>query len=145
MRLSGPKVLLLSIALVISCRDSTGPTTVSARFELNDIDGRALPTPPALTPGLRPIILSGTITLDKSGNAEVVEHQTQWNGADFTSTIIYHYRISDTHIDFAIPPAPIDPIGNPPKGTITAAGLTLEMGLFDSQPILYHYRVAKSP
>ena len=145
MRLLSRNVFLLSLSLafVISCRDSSGPATVSARFELNDIDGRALPTPPAFTPGLTPTILSSTITLDEAGNAAVTVHRTEWDGRDVTSTSDYTYKITGSRIEFASPPCP--PNANcviPPKGTLLFGRLSLEMGHVNSDPILYNYRLA---
>jgi hypothetical protein len=143
MRLPGPKVLLLSIAFVISCRDSTGPTTVSARFELNDIDGRALPTPPAFTPGLTPTILSSTATLDRAGNAAITVHETAWDGSDVTFTSNYTYRITGSRVDLTCSP-PYNPYAlcAPLKGTFFFGRLSLEMGHVNSDPILYNYRFA---
>ena len=148
MHLPGRKIFLLSLplslAVVISCRDSSGPATVSARFELNDIDGRALPTPPAFTPGLTPTILSSTITLDEAGNAAVTVHRTEWDGRDVTSTTNYTYKITDSRIEFAYSP-PCPPNANcvlPPKGTLFLGRLSLEMGHVNSDPILYNYRLA---
>ena len=144
MHLSYRKTALLIAFTSFACRDATGPGTLSAQFELTDINGRALPTYPAPTPGLTPTILSGSVVLDKNGEAVIIEHQTQWNGADFTSTIHFTYKITANQIEFQLPPAPIDPI-TPPRGTISAAGLTLEMGRFGSGVILYDYRVVHSP
>jgi hypothetical protein len=148
MHLLSRKIFLLSLplsfAFVISCRDSFGPGMVSGRFELNDIDGRALPTPPAFTPGLTPTILSSTITLDKAGNAAVTVHRTEWDGRDVTSTSNYTYKLTDSHIEFDFsppcPPNALCPI--PPKGTLLLGRLSLEMGHVNSDPILYNYRIA---
>ena len=146
MRLPGRTFFLvsLSLAFVISCRDSSGPATVSGRFELNDIDGRALPTPPAFTPGLTPTILSSTITLDEAGNAAVTVHRTEWDGRDVTSTINYTYKITDSRIEFDYSlPCPLNAnCVNPPKGTLFMGRLSLEMGYVNSDPIFYNYRLA---
>src|SRR5258705_12061735 len=136
-------LLSLSLAFIISCRDSSGPAAITARFELNNIDGRALPTPPAFTPGLTPTILSSTITLDEAGNAAVTEHRTEWDGRDVTSTSDYTYKITGSHIEIASPPFP--PQANcviPPKGTLFLGRLSLEMGHVNSTAILYNYRLA---
>jgi hypothetical protein len=137
-------LLSLSLAFLISCRDSSGPAAVSARFELNDIDGRALPTPPAFTPGLTPNILSSTITLDEAGNAAVTVHRTEWDGRDVTFTNHYTYKITGSRIEFDYSP-PCPPNANcvsPPKGTLFLGRLSLEMGYVNSDPILYNYRRA---
>lgn len=144
MRLAGQKVFLLLIPCILACRDTSGPSTVSARFVLHDVNGRSLPTYFSATPGLTLTILSSTVVLDRTGQAVVTEHQTLWNGSDFTSTINYTYKISGTQITFALPPAPIDPARNPPKGTITSAGLTLEMAQSGSFSVLYDYQLDAS-
>jgi hypothetical protein len=143
-------LLSLSLAFVISCRDSSGPATVSARFELNDIDGRALPTPPAFTPGLTPTILSSTITLDEAGNAAVTVHRTEWDGRDVTSTSHYTYKItgsspiggSNIEFDYSPPCPPNALCARPPRGSLFMGRLSLEMGYVNSDPILYNYRLA---
>ena len=137
-------LLSLSLAFVISCRDSSGPAIVSAQFELNDIDGRALPTPPAFTPGLTPTILSSTITLDQAGNAAVTVHRTEWDGRDVTSTNHYTYKITGSRIEFDYsPPCPPNALcSGPPKGTLFLGRLSLEMGYVNSDPIFYNYRLA---
>ena len=136
-------LLSLSLAFVISCRDSSGPAAVTARFELNDIDGRALPTPPAFTPGMTPTILSSTITLDDAGIAAVTVHRTEWDGRDVISTSNYTYKITGTHIEFDYsPPCPPNALCvAPPKGTLFLGRLSLEMGYVQSTPILYNYRL----
>jgi len=144
MRLPSRTVFLVSLAFVISCRDSSGPATVTARFELNDIDGRALPTPPAFTPGLTPTILASTITLDEAGIAAVTVHRTEWDGRDVTSTTNYTYKITGTQIEFDYsPPCPPNALcARPPRGTLFMGRLSLEMGYVNSDPILYNYRIA---
>jgi len=144
MRLPSRTVFLVSLAFVISCRDSSGPAAVTARFELNDIDGRALPTPPAFTPGLTPTILSSTITLDEAGNAAVTVHRTEWDGRDVTSTTNYTYKITGSQIEFDFsPPCPPNALcARPPRGTLFMGRLSLEMGYVNSDPILYNYRLA---
>ena len=143
MRLVSQRVFLLALAFVMSCRDSSGPATVSASFELTDIDGRSLPTPPAFTPGLTPTILSSTVTLDASGNATMVEHRTEWNGADATSTTHYTYKITDSRIEFETsPPCPPNAMcAGPPSGTLFLGRMSLVMGHVNSDPIIYNYRL----
>jgi hypothetical protein len=144
MHLSSRKAFLFTLALVIACRDSTGPAVVLARFELTDIDGRALPTPPAFTPGLTPTILSSTVTLDEAGNATIIEHRTEWDGSDVTYTSHYTYKISGSQIEFDyFPPCPPNALcAAPPKGTFFLDRLSLEMGRINTDPILYNYRLA---
>src|SRR5689334_12605822 len=56
MRLNRLSILLA--AVVLGCSHATEPTHVDGVYNLNDIDGRKLPTPPAFTPGLTPTVLS---------------------------------------------------------------------------------------
>lgn len=146
MRLRSRNVFLLplSLAFIISCREPSGPAVVTARFELNDIDGRALPTPPAFTPGLTPTILSSTVTLDDAGFAAVTVHRTEWDGRDVTSTSHYTYKITGSQIEFDFsPPCPPNALcARPPRGTLFMGRLSLEMGYVNSDPILYNYRLA---
>lgn len=128
--------------IATACTDSTGPKTVAARFVLHDINGRLLPTYPAATPGLTPTILEGTVTLEASGRATVVEHRTEWNGVDATYTTPYTYTIENNVVEFAplepCPPAAI--CAGPPSGTLSLAfgRLSLNMGGAEF-PIIYNY------
>ena len=142
MNLSSRKFFFLALALVIACRDSTGPAVVLAQFELTDINGRALPTPQANTP--TPIILSSTVTLDEAGNATIIERRTEGGGAEVTYTSHYTYTITGDQIEFDYsPPCPPNALcAAPPKGTFLLDRLSLEMGRINTDPILYNYRLA---
>ena len=144
MNLSSRKLFFLALALVIACRESTGPAVVLARFELIDIDGRALPTPPAVTPGETATILASTVTLDELGNATIVEHRTQWDGSDATLTSHYTYNITGDQIEFDyLQPCPPNALcAAPPKGRFFLDRLSLEMGRINTDPILYNYHLA---
>lgn len=141
MHLTSRKVVLLSLALVIACRESTGPAAVAAQFELTDIDGRPLPTPPAFTPGLTPTILSGTVALDATGNATIVEHRTEWNGVDAIYTSHYTYKITGSRIEFELsPPCPPNAIcSGAPSGTFSLGRMSLIRGYVNTNPITYNY------
>jgi hypothetical protein len=146
MNLSSRKFFFLALALVIACRESTGPAVVLAQFELTDINGRALPTPPANTPGLTPIILSSTVTLDELGHATIIEHRTQWDGSDATLTSHYTYKITGSQIEFDyLQPCPPNALcAAPPKGTFFLDRLSLEMGRINTDPILYNYHLTRN-
>jgi len=143
MHLTGQKSLFLAVVFAFACTDSSGPGAVTARFELNDINGRPLPTYPAATPGLTPTILSSTLIFDQTGQATITEHRTEWNGIDATVVTKYTYRISDNEILFSylIPCPPNANCIAPPKGTFLLNRLSLEMGHLDSLVILYNYRL----
>jgi len=140
MRLRCQKSLLLLALFTLACHDATGPQTVNARFELQNIDGRPLPTPPAFTPGMTPTILSSVITLDQSGTASFTEHRTEWNGVDAVYQWTYTYKIVGDRIAFEAPPCPPNAIcADPPTGRIFINRMTLEAGHINSTPILYNY------
>ena len=142
MRLDCQKTFLILVVSVVACTSTSGPEAITARFELSNIDGRPLPTPPAFTPGLTPTILSGTVLLDSYGQALFTEHRTEWNGADVTSTTNYTYSITDSHIQFEpTVPCPANAIcAAPPSGTILfGTRLSLDMGRVNSDIIHYNY------
>jgi hypothetical protein len=139
MRLSRQNLVLFLLATVVACNDSTGPSTLNARFDLTDIDGRALPTYPAATPGLTPTILSQVLTLNDDGTAVIAEHRTQWDGTDVTLEGHYTYKIANGKIVFRFfCPFNADCI-SPPEGTIFGNKLSLVMGRLDTVPIIYNY------
>ena len=146
MRLISQKAFLLFVLSALACSDTGGPGAVRARFDLDNIDGRSLPTYPAATPGLTPTILSNTVVLNDDGHAAIIEHRTQWNGVDVTDTTTYTYTIAGNEIQFAFsPPCPPNALCiAPPRGTIFGPLLSLEMGHVNSYIIHYNYRLATS-
>ena len=103
MRLSRQKVFLLLLVSGIACSDSTGPETVSAFFTLQTIDGRALPTYIAATPGPTSTIISSSLNLDKTGKAAVIEHRDETFRGDVTDTTTYEYRLHGAQIEITSP------------------------------------------
>jgi hypothetical protein len=93
MRLSRQNAFLLVLVSSIACSDTTGPETVSAFFTLQSIDGRALPTYIAVTPGPSATIISSSLILEKSGKATVIEHRNETFRGDVTDTTNYGYSI----------------------------------------------------
>jgi hypothetical protein len=141
MRLTRKKWFLFALASILACHDSTGPTTITAQFDLTDIDGRPVPTYPAATPGLTPTIISQIVTLNEDGTAVIFEHRTQWDGTDATFDSNYTYQISDGKIAFNFHcPIDADCIA-PPEGTIFGNRLSLVMGRLDNIPITYNYKL----
>jgi hypothetical protein len=137
---------LFSLAcLVIACSDNTGPKTLEAQFVLHDIGGRLLPTYPAATPGLTPTILDGTIALEPSGDATIVEHRTEWNGVDATYSTPYRYQIRGNVVEFSrlepCPPAAI--CAAPPQGRLSLVSKGMSVNMGGTQfPIIYNYERA---
>jgi hypothetical protein len=131
----------LVLASTVACHDSTGPSTITAQFDLTDIDGRPVPTYPAPTPGLTPTIISEVVTLNTDGTAVIVEHLTEWDGTDATFETQYLYGISNGKITFrfkvSCPPG-ADCL-SAPEGTIFGSRLSLVMGALDNVPIIYNF------
>jgi hypothetical protein len=146
MRLSRQKVLVLLLASGIACSDSTGPETVSAFFTLQTIDGRALPTYIAETPGPNATIITSSLILDKTGTATVIEHRDETFRGDVTDTTTYGYTIHGNQIEMgsfclAITTCPVR------TGTVWPFGLSLVINpTSPDYHIVYAYRrVATDP
>ena len=133
---------LAAVCLTVACTSPSEPGSFTARFELNDINGRSLPTYPIATPGLTPTILSSTIVFDQSGVATITEHRTEFDGTDATSATNYAYHLSGNEMVFDfLGPCPANATCiNALKGTLFANRLSLEIGRMDSTVILYNYR-----
>jgi hypothetical protein len=140
MRLSRQKVSLLLLVSGIACSDSTSPNTVSAFFRLQTIDGRALPTYVAATPGPTSTIISSSLTLDETGTAVVIEHRNEMLRGDVTDTTTYGYTIHGNQIEMgmvclAITTCPFR------TGTISPFGLSLVINSTSADShIVYKYR-----
>ena len=145
MRLSCQKAFLLLLISTIGCHDSTGPLTLPAQFELENISGRQLPTYFSTTPGLTPTILSASLTLDNAGKAVMTEHRREFDGTEATITNTFDYRIKDNHIEIgSFEPCPINAmcIGTL-KGTISGETLSLiVVQISINASIIYNYRIA---
>jgi hypothetical protein len=142
MRLSSQKVFLLLLVSGVACSDSTG--TVSTVFSLQAINGRALPTFIAETPGPTTIIISSNLILDKTGTAVVIEHRNEMLRGDVTDTTTYQYRLNGTEIEIDLPIACLGIGSCPPfvwRGTISPLGLSLIINPYSSDShIIYKYR-----
>jgi hypothetical protein len=95
------------------------------------------------TPGLTPIIVSGSLALDDTGRAVMTEHRIEFDAVETTETVDYKYSIVGRQVIFeqlgSCPPAAV--CVGPPVGMISANGLGVEVGLYGSNTIMYHYRV----
>jgi len=143
MRLSCQKASLLVLASTIACSDSTGPRTVSAHFVLQSINGRALPTYLAATPGPSTTIFSSTLTLDRSGNAVITEYRDDMLIGERTYTSTTTYTINGSKIEIAGQACLTYPdcIGQR-AGTIFNNRLNLTINPRMDFPIVYEYRAA---
>ncbi len=104
MRLSCQKVSLLVFASAIACHNATGPSTISAHFVLQSINGRPLPTYLAATPGPTATIISSSLTLDETGKAVIVEHRDDMFVGERTYTSTTSYTIRGLQIEIFAEP-----------------------------------------
>ena len=143
MRLFCRKAPLLLLCLFFACRDSTSPATIVRQFFLNDINGRALPTYMVQTPGLTPVIVSGSLALDNTGRAAMTEHRIEFDGVETTRTVNYKYTLIGRQLVFeqlgSCPGTAM--CAGPPVGTISADGFGVGVDLYGSNTIVYNYRV----
>ena len=145
MRLSCQKAFLLLLVSTIGCTDSTGPLTLPAQFDLENINGRQLPTYFSPTPGLTPTILSASLTLDNAGKAVMTEHRRAFDGTEATITNTFDYKIKDNQIEIgSFEPCPINAICiGTLKGTISGETLSLiVVQVSINGSIVYNYRIA---
>lgn len=143
MRLSRQKVFLVVLVSGIACSDGTGPDSVSAFFMLQTIDGRALPTYIAVTPGPTTTIISSSLILDKTGEAVVIEHRNEMLRGDVTDTTHYLYQLHGTQIEMSVPILCVTLMPCPAvrAGTISSLGLSLVINPNSTDShIVYQYR-----
>jgi hypothetical protein len=127
MRLLCQKVLLFAALSMVACHDTSGPGELR-QFVLHDVNGRPVPTFLAPTPGETPTIVSGSLILNGAGQAVILEHRIEWDGAehDYTSNYIYKITGSTIVFDRATPCPPNALCAAPPKGTVTAFGVAVD-------------------
>src|SRR6266571_4041450 len=121
------EIFLLCAVATLACHDSAAPAAVSGKFVLNDINGRALPTYPAPTPGLTPTIVSNTLILYKDGTAKTTERCVEWNGVDHTYNWQNTYTRTGIEIEFAYHCPPAAMCTAPPHGKIIGNRLSLDV------------------
>jgi hypothetical protein len=144
MRLLRQKAFLLALVSGIACSDSTGPQTISAFFNLQSIDGRALPTYIANTPGPTTTIISSSLLLDKTGNAVRIEHRNEMLRGDVTDTTTYQYTIHGAQIEIFLPVVCLAIYSCPPfewTGKLSPFALSLVINPYSTDShIVYQYR-----
>jgi hypothetical protein len=149
--LTRKKAFPLLFFSAIACHDSTGPATITAQFELANINGRPVPTYLSPTPGLTPTILSASLTFDRSQKVVMTENRREWDGTETTTTHTFDYRINGNQIAIGcFEPVPTIPgvgvasvvcIGN---YTGTISGRSLSLIVAPPSPdgsITYNYRL----
>jgi hypothetical protein len=143
-RLLRKKAFFLLLVSGIACTDSTGPQTISAFFILQSIDGRALPTFIAQTPGPTTTIISSSLFLDKTGNAVRIEHRNEMLRGDVTDTTTYQYTMHGAQIEIFLPVACLAIYSCPPfewTGKISPFALSLVINPYSTDShIVYQYR-----
>ncbi len=149
MHLSRKKIFPLLFFSAIACHDSTGPVTLPAQFELENINGRPVPTYLSATPGNPPTILSSTLTFDNSRKVVMTEQRQEWNSTETTTTHTFDYRINGNQIQIGCfdPPA-IPGVGVADfvciasyTGTISGKDLSLVVVPLPNGSIVYNYRL----
>jgi len=147
MRLSCQKVSLLLFASIIACHDPTGPSTISAHFVLQSINGRPLPTYLAATPGPTTTIISSDLTLDKAGNAVIIEHRDEMFHGEQTSTYATNYEIRGFEIQLhpQVCLAIIPDCFEGRAGTVFNGRLNMTINHASDFHIVYEYRAAANP
>jgi hypothetical protein len=143
MHLTSRQTFLLLALSVIACRDTNAPT-IDRQYVLNDINGRALPTYFAITPGPTTTIVTGSLALDKNGEAFMLEERQQSDGSITPFISIYNYKISGNQIVFSmLQPCPANAnCVAPPTGTISPSTgrIALEVARFDTESIIYDFQ-----
>jgi hypothetical protein len=125
----GTSGLLLFLVVASGCTDPSEPSTISAAFELTDVDGLPLPVsaPPSVgLPG--PTIISGSMSLDLAGGAHITEDRRDSQGTQYTFTSTYTYTIHGSNIEFVSASCPIDAnCAAPPVGEIIDNTLRVQL------------------
>jgi hypothetical protein len=143
MRPSCQKAFLLLIASTIGCSDSTAPLTLPAVFELENINGRQLPTYFATPPSLTPTVLSASVSLGNAGKAVMSERRRDLDGTETTFTNTYDYRLDGDQIEIVVPCPPNANCIPNFVGTVSDAALSLRIAeLTPTYSIIYYYRIA---
>jgi hypothetical protein len=136
--------LIASAIALTACTDSVDPNEVPGAYSLTDINGRALPTYQAPTPGPTLTINSAGLTLDVgAGPAQLVQNVTQYDGTQATLTSNYVYHLKGDQLIFELSPAcPINAqCLAPPTGRVTGTHqIDLVVGHLDNTPIVYHFQ-----
>ena len=130
-------LLILAIAGV-ACTDPSEPSTLSATFNLTDVDGQSLP---ATAPGVT--IISGSMSLDQLGNAIITEDRTDQSGGSTAIRYNYLYRINNANIEFTeLSPCPTNSICTmPPTGEIVDNTIRVKLTFQTMSPFqVYNYR-----
>ena len=141
MRLPRQQAFALLLVAAIGCNDSISPK-LPATFDLENINGRGLPTFYSPTPGLTPTILFASLTLDNNGKAFWLEARRESDGTQTTINYTFDYRITLNQIEIGSfsPCADNANCVGTYKGTISNETLSLNVQTTDAGAIIYNYR-----
>jgi hypothetical protein len=143
MRLSRWSSISLIAIVLTACTDSLDPNEIPGAYNLDDIDGRPLPTYQAATPGHPLTVNSAGLSLDFDGTAQLIENVTAFDGTQSTITSNYTYRRDGRDLIFELsPPCPINAnCVAPPRGRVPSTHLVdLEFGSGNTVPFVYHFQ-----
>jgi len=141
MRLPRQQAFALLLVAAIGCSDSISPK-LPATFDLENINGRGLPTFYSPTPGLTPTILFASLTLDNNGKAFWLEARQESDGTQTIINNTFDYKITFNQIEigsFSPCAANANCMGTY-KGTISNETLSLNVQATDGGAIVYNYR-----
>ena len=141
MRLPRQQAFALLLVAAIGCSDSISPK-LPATFDLENINGRGLPTFYSPTPGLTPTILFASLTLDNNGKAFWLEARRESDGTQtiINTTFDYKIRFNQIEIGSFSPCAANANCMGTYKGTISNETLRLNVQTTDAGAIIYNYR-----
>jgi hypothetical protein len=143
MRLSRWSSISLIAIVLTACTDSLDPNEIPGAYNLDDIDGRPLPTYQAATPGHPLTVNSAGLSLDFDGTAQLIENVTAFDGTQSTITSNYTYRRDGRDLIFELsPPCPINAnCVAPPRGRVPSTHLIdLDFGSGNTVPFVYHFQ-----
>ena len=142
--LSKRKITLVLLAATgLACTDPSEPSTLSAAFDLIDVDGQPVPATSAPGAGTSAVtVVSGTMTLDRLGVAIITEDRAQQTGS-VTVRYNYLYRVNNANIEFSeAVPCPTNTIcTTPPSGEIVDNTIRVRLVFQTPSPFqVYNYR-----
>ena len=136
----------LALVLAAGCTSSTAPPTrVTAVYVLETIAGQPLPTTISTNIGATTTVFWGTLSLDATGKATIVEHRSNQsaNQQPQTSAVRTDYKLTGTAIYVGPPCLDDTPDCLPGRvGEMGATTLTLSGPISEPQSRVYAYRLA---
>jgi hypothetical protein len=140
LRLICQKAFLLALVVTLACHDTSGPPPFPADFELDNINGRALPTFVSAIPEA-PTITFASLRLDAAGRAVMTEHQRDINQGDLIVVHSLDYRVIGNSIEIGCLRAhPATMLCDTSyAGTISESAVSLTM--VQNRAVVYNYKI----